>query len=341
MRALAFAVLAGCAAPPRAAPAPEWEARFRQPGSPWRGGDAVYSVALSSDRILWLFGDSFIAPPGAAGREKSVMVRNSLALQKLPGDPEFHWRTVGGKPADAFASAVPGEWLWPLSGQRIGRTLFLFMSRLKAKGSGAFGFEATANVLLSVANPDDPPPDWVVKAAEVPFFDFGVTFGNASLAEGEHLFVYGHRKGSLVVARAPAGGVEDFALWRFHDGAGWAADVRSAKELFAGAATELSVSPAAGGFVAVYHAPFLSPQILARRAARPEGPWAPPEVLYRCPDADWKKTYFCYAAKAHPHFSGTPGELLVSYACNSTDFGDLFRDLRLYWPRFVRLRPGR
>ena len=27
----------------------------------WRGGDAAYSVPLGGDRVLWLFGDSFIA----------------------------------------------------------------------------------------------------------------------------------------------------------------------------------------------------------------------------------------------------------------------------------------
>lgn len=48
-----------------------------------------------------------------------------------------------------------------------------------------------------------------------------------------------------------------------------------------------------------------------------------------------RKEYFCYAAKAHPELDTTGRSLVISYACNSTSFADLFRDLRIYRPRFV------
>lgn len=338
MRFILFLLLAGCAAAPRAAPAPDWEARFRRPESAWRGGDAVYSVRLSDDRVLWLFGDSFVASPGSAGRQKVVMVRNSLAVQKLPGDPEFFWRTTGGRPDDAFPKPKPDEWLWPLSGQRAGPALLLFKSRLRAQGTGAFGFAATGNLLVSVPNPDEPPASWRIESRELPFFARGATFGAASILHEGHLYVYGLRKRSLLVARVPADEAGDPAQWLFFDGDSWSPDVGSARPLFGGAATEMTVCRWGRGFVAVYSAPFLSPDILLRRSPRPEGPWGPAEVVYRCPDAAWKKGYFCYAAKAHPEISGDEA-LLLSYACNSFDFGDLFGDLRVYWPRFVRLTP--
>ena len=89
----------------RAEPMAEFEEGFRK--SAWRGGDAVYSVPLSGEKTLWLFGDSWVE-----GRRR--MVRNSLAIQAKGGAPEFFWRGQD----DAFACPEPGAWLWPFSGLR-------------------------------------------------------------------------------------------------------------------------------------------------------------------------------------------------------------------------------
>jgi len=338
MRTAAFALLAaaGCAAPPPPFDAPTWEARFRPEGSAWRGADAVYSVPLSKDRILWLFGDTLVTAPTAKGREGAAMIRNSLAVQKLPGDPEFFWRTKAGKPSEAFECSVPGEWYWPLSGLRIGPLLHLFVMRLKARGGGAFGFAVTANEIFTVENPDAPPADWTARRKELPFREF--TFGAASVLDRGTPHVYGHPRDStdIYMARVPGGALDDFDQWRFYSPAGWHHTVPT-QPVFKGGATEMSVSKIGERFVAVHSAPFLSPEIQVRTAPNPDGPWSPPRTVYRCPDAAWKKGYFCYAAKAHPELASTPDELVITYACNSQDFWDLFRDLRLYWPRFVRV----
>jgi hypothetical protein len=39
----------------------------------------------------------------------------------------------------------------------------------------------------------------------------------------------------------------------------------------------------------------------------------------------------------HPEMSD-PGEIVVTYAVNSSKFSDLFSDPELYWPRFVRVK---
>jgi hypothetical protein len=33
-----------------------------------------------------------------------------------------------------------------------------------------------------------------------------------------------------------------------------------------------------------------------------------------------------------------PDELLITYAANAWDFWNLFKDARLYWPRFVSVK---
>jgi hypothetical protein len=60
-------------------------------------------------------------------------------------------------------------------------------------------------------------------------------------------------------------------------------------------------------------------------------------TLYRCPEVSWAKDYFCYAGKAHPELAEGPNDLVVTYAVNSWNMEDHQRDLRLYWPRFVRV----
>ena len=78
-------------------------------------------------------------------------------------------------------------------------------------------------------------------------------------------------------------------------------------------------------------------KILVRLAPALTGPWAAPMEVYRCPEMDWPAKAFCYAAKAHPELASAPDELLITYAANSWDFWNLFKDARLYWPRFVRV----
>ncbi|HET6280341.1 MAG TPA: hypothetical protein VFH73_05230, partial [Polyangia bacterium] len=68
----------------------------------WLGADAAYSVPLGADRLLWLFGDTFIATSAANVRTESVMVRNTVAVQ-TGTDPvsaaiTFHWRETATGP---------------------------------------------------------------------------------------------------------------------------------------------------------------------------------------------------------------------------------------------------
>jgi hypothetical protein len=40
---------------------------------------------------------------------------------------------------------------------------------------------------------------------------------------------------------------------------------------------------------------------------------------------------------SHPELATAPDELLITYAANAWGFWDLFKEARLYWPRFVRV----
>ena len=86
----------------------------------------------------------------------------------------------------------------------------------------------------------------------------------------------------------------------------------------------------------VYTENGMSENILIRLADHPWGPWSDPATIYRCPEAGWDSSYFCYAAKGHPSLS-KPNELIIAYVTNSFDFGKMVSDARIYRPRFLRL----
>ncbi len=142
----------------------------------------------------------------------------------------------------------------------------------------------------------------------------------------------------LTVARVDRAHVEEFPSWQFCNDGKWVGDFRKSSHLADGLASEFSISflPAAKSFVLVYTEIGMSPNILARTAQSPEGPWSDAVKLYSCPEQEWGKRVFCYAAKAHPELCGG-SELLITYAANATDFGQLVSDSRLYWPRFVKV----
>jgi hypothetical protein len=98
--------------------------------------------------------------------------------------------------------------------------------------------------------------------------------------------------------------------------------------------------PALRRFVLICTEDGLSDKIIARTAVDPWGPWSAATVVYRCPEAGWSKGIFCYAAKAHPMLTPAGDELLVTYAANTYEISQVIADARLYWPRFVRVKPS-
>ncbi len=340
----------------RAERMPEWEEAFQTADDRWRGADGAYSVPLSVSKTLWLFGDTWITESTAKGREQGRVIRNSVALQNIrkdePGAIEFFWKEDEDGPKATFL--LPGEsgWLWPLSGERVQDSLYIFLGRF-VRNDSKLGFETAGSWLFRVINPDSPPGAWETERFRVPFFEHtrngDLIFGVGCMSHQGFLYVYGVREDwtrgvtgrSLLVARTPLESLAeaDFSEWRFFSADGWVADPGRAEALFDGAATEMSVSflPARNRFVAVYTYCGLGREIVGRLARSPEGPWGKPMTLYSCPEGAWSEQYFCYAGKAHPEFARGANELVVTYAVNSWDLEALERDLRIYWPRFVRV----
>jgi len=167
------------------------------------------------------------------------------------------------------------------------------------------------------------------------------------MKDGDFVYIYGGsedwQKGmsgrSMIVARVRPEKMTEFDKWRFFDRGNWQPDINDISGLFDGIATEYSVSyqTELAQYVVIYTENGMSRNILMRLSPTPVGPWSDAYKIYECPEYDWHKTYFCYAAKGHPEISDKD-ELIVTYVCNSTDFWQMASDARIYWPRFLRIK---
>ncbi|MBI3819855.1 MAG: hypothetical protein HY286_14255 [Planctomycetes bacterium] len=361
---------AGCAArhsaPPRihAESWPEADLLFHR-DSRWLGADAAYSVPLGGDRVLWLFGDTFVASGAARARPGSKMIRNSVAIQ-TGLDPtnakiSFHWREQSGAPASFFAENAD-HWYWPLHGARLGDgTLILFLSRVRATPGVGLGFEADGWRMAMIQNDEanGSPDHWHPKIIAPPAPTPGVVAGQSVLAGGDStgemiLTLAGREPGdhAAYVARwraAPlAQGRLDGAEWWAGASRGWviANNPSEAGAEFimndAGPECSLNYIKTLNRYIHIMSLGFGSTQLAAAFADRPEGPWSAPNAFFEAPECQ-RKGVIVYAGKAHPELDagrdarGRP-YLCATYATNSLgDFGALVNDPSLYYPRFVRI----
>lgn len=313
----------------------------------WLGSDAAFSVDLGNERVLWLFGDTFIAASEHHVRRESHMVRNSVAVQRgldpSRAEINFFWKQ---DPASWFPEQGE-EWFWPQHGVRIpGGPLILFWSRVHATPNQGLGFMADGWACVLVDNPDDSPEQWKPRALEPALLPAGILPAQGLFIEGD--FMYGiairepgdHAGYALRIAvdalrRGDLGSLE---LWNGH----WtrASECAGPSVVLADAAPEMSLhfSAKLGKYVHVRSLGFGATALVLETSDRITGPWSEPIEVYRPPESD-RKDAFVYAGKAHPELLGA--DIIATYASNSFDFGKLVSDTTLYYPRFVRINCGR
>ncbi|HYG23613.1 MAG TPA: DUF4185 domain-containing protein [Verrucomicrobiae bacterium] len=337
-----------------AAPMPELNARFERTEG-WIGADGAYSAALSAERTLWLFSDTWVGTVRNGSRTNATIINNSIGVQTGNGDNgrlEFVFKQREDGSPDALITPADGRgWFWLQAGIEHRGKLYVFLSQVeKTADPGVFGFRHIGQWLGVISNPYDNPASWNIKQQKLPFAIFTgrrhLAFGAAVLRKGEEIYVYGTdddltvpvRNRRLVVAKVPSADLEHFSRWRFYYNGDWQSGSTKLSPLADHVATECSVTylPAFQRYVLVYNENGLSDRILVRTAADPAGPWSTPSLAYTCPEMKQDARVFCYAAKAHPS-EADDDEIVLSYVANSFDFSHAVADARLYWPRFVRL----
>lgn len=344
---------AGAPAEPRIFRGEAWpaaDALFRADRR-WLGADSAYSVPLGDDRILWLFGDTFVAMTDPPTRQEARMVRNSVAIQRgrCPTDASirFHWGEGEDGAPEAFAT-VPGDrWLWPLHGIVLEGELTLFFMR--ETRAGGLGFETVGWEAFRVPNPEAQPPDWTLEPLEGFESPFPVVVGAAVLRWRGHVYAYAVREPGahrvyLVRWDRAAFARGDLSTPRWYAGEdGWVAHDAlqgSPTAVIDEGQVELSVSlhRSVGRFVQVQSLGFGATTIGARTAPGPAGPWTDAEVVFEPPESA-RSDALVYAAKGHPGLrcEGQEGGLAVTYVANARRPADVLGEPSLYYPRFVRV----
>jgi hypothetical protein len=327
---------------------PEADALFHM-DTRWLGGDGAYSVELGNNRVLWLFGDSFVATSPGDIRWQSKLVRNTIAIQE-GHDPTharmtFHWRTSGGTP-DAFFAGTDTSWYWPGHGVLVNGRLILFMMNLR-KVEGGLGFEGFGWSAIVVDNPDDDPSTWEMRPAQVPSPILGVLIGSASVLKGEeYMYAFGAEEPAIHdvflvrwhINDATRGDLREPEWWSPADGS-WIPQSRLTRRpspLLQEAATEFTVhyDSTARRFVQVQTVGFGAASLTIRTAPHLTGPWSTPAEIYTPPESR-RPGVMVYSGKAHSWVQGA--DLVLTYCTNAFSLTDLVFDTSLYYPRFVRI----
>ena len=317
----------------------------------WVGADGASSVILSDDRILWLFGDSWIDPSGMDTRRGAHMVSNTVAIQ-TGTDPttasiSFHWGEADDGSPTAFFPDRGAELLWPGDGVRVDDRLVVFLARTVRGGGGALGFRSPGWTAVIVENPDDEPPAWRIRSLETPANPLGVLVGFATVLELDgYVYAIGPqdpvKTHPVFAVRWPRERVLDADLldpeWWAGERLGWVPDSSSAPRwpLFENGASEMTIhwDRASRRFLAVQTEGFGSADVVIRDAPALVGPWSATQLMYRPPEYG-RASVMIYSGKAHPHLTG--GDLVLTYSTNTFSFAEQLKDGSIYYPRFVRL----
>lgn len=318
----------------------------------WLGGDGTLSVQLSDTTVLWIFSDSFVSGhPKARKRKKaSDIVSNTIAISSF-GEEQVHtdyfWRKSSGKQR-AFFEPDSGDYrFWPVWAFLRNDSLFVLMDRVAARENpqpdDLFNFRIAGTSLAVVTDLEQEDPlQWKIRLV-----DYSGIYHDETLTQAgtdEH-YLYGIRNFDRVnfltripldALLSPGGYVEYWSsegVWKR------GATGRDREILFTEQANgSLEYYPDLDSWIYIYGPNFLSNEIRYRVSREITGPWSEARVLYRTPEQTvghprYDSRHFCYLARAHSAFyDPRQRKWMITYDCNSTDFGHQIRTDDIYIP---------
>jgi len=340
----------------------------------WHGADVAYSIQLSPDRFLWLFGDTFVGSPNTQRIPGDSMPRNSIGIAEcLSGQPcplTFAWISHRDGPPSSFFETGTPEYYWPLDGFVSNDTLYVVLQKMHTAGDGgAFGFDYSGVVLASIKNYMDPPTVWNIVYQPILSGNTvipGVATVSPAAAESSadpsapggyayfFTWVKNGRLPEVALMRLPSTSLDDAALsaghWQYLTKSGawssWTTPAllpKDAKIMVRGNYTEFTVfyHPELRRWLMTLPGGFLDGAALLSHADSLAGNWSAPDSIYNYPESqptnpDHAPNVFCYAAKEHPELEGK-GTFTFTYACNSMKEAEILANPRLYHPVVVNL----
>ncbi len=232
---------------------------------------------------------------------------------------------------------------WPVHGFSQNGKLFIFLIRVATTSDDQFGFKYVGVDLAKIEKFDSDAREWKVQIFEVS--SDKTTFPGVSVVKrrGEVL-VFAvldgeeNKSRDLVLARLLVKDIErnQFELEYLSKSNEWRKSLpwKLAKKVMKGGSTELSIhfDALTKKWIAIQTVPeFLTRNAMVRFADSPLGPWSSGKSVISFNEMEEDPDTFCYAAKAHSQFS-KPGTALITYVCNSSNFGKQVNNMSIYRP---------
>jgi hypothetical protein len=295
---------------------------FRLTHGGWTAGDGTISVPLPDNRVLWLFGDSYIVDVDTANNTLPCLfqVRNCMMVQDSVDLSQF--RTI----IDSTQSGVnrstfkirpdDSTLLWPGHGYVWSDTVYLFMERYSNSDMGKYYGEYIAKLHY---------PDLHLAEIVPVQMNTNYYFGRAVVKDtvAGWLYIYGNRLNWIVwepiLARCPINGIQ--GPWQYFTGTGWSS--------LPGGSQKICDDPVSPGFSVFiknnkyylitqengYLTCGLGREIYSYESDLPQGPFINKKLLYT-EESMWNGRYLLtYNAQAHPFFT-SGDELLIGYNVN-------------------------
>src|SRR5208337_3282847 len=163
----------------------------------WLGADAAYSIPLdTSNRAVWLFGDTFVRNDGKMSRAGARMIGNSIAIRNSDGHRqtiEYFWQGKNSASPDAFfSSGSGGSRFWPEDGFVWDGKLYVCLTQVRNTGDGPFDFQCIGVTMAAVANPQEPPARWHIHYSQL-YARTNVLTGISTVVRGDHAYLYACR----------------------------------------------------------------------------------------------------------------------------------------------------
>ncbi|MEX2247502.1 MAG: DUF4185 domain-containing protein [Dehalococcoidia bacterium] len=321
---------AGASGPSRSAPEPPPPLIFAREGCSLTNDDAARAFVTGADggaslvvgdRRYWLFGDTVLS--AASGRQ---IEPNSIASSAVPagrGCPQLTYH-AGPSGAVPFLEKDGSLTVWPSGAWPLDDASFLVYATY-VYGQGPYDYWIGE---VGVARVDTRTMTAEVLARRLWDADSGFrsqVIGTQVVeagSDGRLRFVLETESGHRLLARASPGQIAEAAAYEFWDGDGWTADEARAAPLWAIAAAssdlERLVSEEAAGTIAYDDAGgrYLSivnvgaARLVARTAARLEGPWSAPVDWLDCTSFAQPAVPVCYSPYQHPQLASEDGRTI-------------------------------
>ena len=329
----------------------------------WLGADTGYSIPLATGRTLWLFGDAFVGTSRSKNRSGTRIINSTIGISSCDSDGKFTiryvWPGQGTRHPEAIFPAVSHEYkYWAAHGFIRGKDVYVALQMIRDRPdiAGVFNWELIGTRLARIRNVERPFAEW-----RIDYFDLyrGKVFpGIWIIKDGGYVYLFSptdtgdSQHSPTFLTRFPEEALDvelvQIKLDYLARDNSWkpvgatSIDFADAKRVMDDpfGAGSVWYEPKRKQWLAVgQDAAFRSNQAVIRTAPALSGPWSPPTVIYHMPEPDANsrgrdKDTWCYQAMAHPEYE-RDGKILITYACNSTDFGKLVRNLGIYVPRAV------